>query len=165
MSGLDCPHLNDSSSDFANPPIRCPILVAPLSYLAVPTIRHARPSTPARTSDCPLVLCPNLLDTASLLPHEMQRVNVELTCERSESGFHPHCHILVTDGCIHGENEFRRAPSFDWDKLVTTVSTVMSPVGNGKRAYFFPEKLPIFWQVVAYEEKNREVSPGFPKNR
>ena len=33
--------------------------------------------------------------------------------------FHPHCHILVTDGCFQRdrENEFTRAPAFDWDKL------------------------------------------------
>ena len=25
--------------------------------------------------------------------------------------------ILVTDGCFHGDKDFTRAPSFDWDKL------------------------------------------------
>ena len=31
--------------------------------------------------------------------------------------YHPHLHILISDGCFRGENEFTRAPAFDWDKL------------------------------------------------
>jgi hypothetical protein len=31
--------------------------------------------------------------------------------------FHPHLHILISDGCFQGENEFTRAPAFDWEKL------------------------------------------------
>lgn len=31
--------------------------------------------------------------------------------------YHPHLHILITDGCFQGESEFTRAPAFDWDKL------------------------------------------------
>ena len=33
--------------------------------------------------------------------------------------FHSHCDILVSDGCFQRdrENEFTRAPAFDWDKL------------------------------------------------
>ena len=31
--------------------------------------------------------------------------------------YHPHLHILITDGCFRGENEFTHAPAFDWDKL------------------------------------------------
>ena len=32
---------------------------------------------------------------------------------------HPHCHFLVTDGCFQRdrENEFTRAPAFDWNNL------------------------------------------------
>jgi hypothetical protein len=31
--------------------------------------------------------------------------------------FHPHCHILVTDGCFQEKNGFTRTPAFDWEKL------------------------------------------------
>jgi hypothetical protein len=31
--------------------------------------------------------------------------------------YHPHCHILVSDGCFQGDHGFWRASSFDWDKL------------------------------------------------
>ena len=31
--------------------------------------------------------------------------------------YHPYLHILITDGCFRGDNEFTRAPAFDWDKL------------------------------------------------
>jgi hypothetical protein len=31
--------------------------------------------------------------------------------------FHPHCHILVTDGCFQKENGFTRATAFVWEKL------------------------------------------------
>ena len=28
-------------------------------------------------------------------------------------GFHPHCHVLCTDGCFYGKGVFRLAPRFD----------------------------------------------------
>jgi len=28
-------------------------------------------------------------------------------------GFHPHCHVLCTDGCFYGKRVFRVAPRFD----------------------------------------------------
>jgi len=28
-------------------------------------------------------------------------------------GFHPHCHVLCTDGCFYGKGVFRVAPRFD----------------------------------------------------
>jgi hypothetical protein len=31
--------------------------------------------------------------------------------------YHPHLHMLITEGCFRGENEFTRAPAFDWYKL------------------------------------------------
>jgi len=29
------------------------------------------------------------------------------------SGFHPHLHVLISDGCFYGNGMFRVAPSFD----------------------------------------------------
>ena len=33
-------------------------------------------------------------------------------------GFNPHCHILVTDGCFHGNGMFRVAPPLELKKLL-----------------------------------------------
>ena len=45
------------------------------------------------------------------LPHDLCGKVVDGNGEHV--GFHPHCHVLCTDGCFYGKGVFRVAPRFD----------------------------------------------------
>lgn len=48
-------------------------------------------------------------------------------------GFHPHCHVLCTDGCFDGKALFRVAPRFNPEDL-KAISSINPRMPKGRRS-------------------------------